>query len=70
MGVWVLEQLATPGAVVLDLFLGSGMTLLAAEQQRSVCYAAEIEPLYVAGVLERAARRGLSCTRQVSAARA
>jgi len=64
LGVWVLEQLAAPGSIVLDLFLGSGMSLLAAEQHGSVCFAAEIEPLYVAGVLERAARRGLSCTRQ------
>ncbi|CAM3164108.1 DNA modification methylase [Deinococcus saxicola] len=63
LGVWVLELLAQSGANVLDLCLGSGMTLLAAEQHGSTCYATEIEVRYVAAVLERAERRGLSCTR-------
>lgn len=63
LGVWVLELLAEPGMNVLDFCLGSGMTLLAAEQHGSTCYATEIEPRYVSAVLERAERRGLSCTR-------
>jgi DNA modification methylase len=33
--------------IVLDLFLGSGSTLLAAERVGRVCYGLEIDPLYV-----------------------
>jgi hypothetical protein len=35
------------GEIVLDSFLGSGSTLLAAERVGRVCYALEIEPRYV-----------------------
>jgi DNA modification methylase len=31
---------------VLDLFLGSGTTLIAAERTRRICYGAEIDPHY------------------------
>jgi DNA modification methylase len=36
-----------PGDTVLDLFLGSGTTLIAAERTGRVCYAMELEPAYV-----------------------
>jgi len=36
-----------PGDIVLDLFLGSGTTLIAAERTGRVCYAVELEPAYV-----------------------
>lgn len=36
-----------PGDGVYDPFLGSGTTLIAAEQQGRICYAMEIEPRYV-----------------------
>jgi DNA modification methylase len=35
------------GDIVLDAFLGSGTTLIAAERVRRRCYALEIDPLYV-----------------------
>lgn len=35
-----------PGDVVLDLFLGSGTTLIAAERTGRVCYAMELDPHY------------------------
>jgi DNA modification methylase len=35
------------GEIVLDSFLGSGTTLLAAERTGRVCYGMEIDPLYV-----------------------
>jgi DNA modification methylase len=36
-----------PGDVVLDLFLGSGTTLIAAERTGRVCHAVELDPHYV-----------------------
>ena len=47
------------GHIVLDLFLGSGTTMVAAEQLGRVCYGMEIEPKYVAVTLERMAGMGL-----------
>ena len=35
------------GDIVLDTFLGSGSTLIAAERTGRVCYGAEIDPEYV-----------------------
>ena len=34
------------GEVVLDLFLGSGSTLIAAERTERVCYGLEVDPHY------------------------
>ena len=42
-----------PGDVVLDLFLGSGTTLIAAERTGRVCYALELDPKYVDVVVAR-----------------
>ncbi len=42
-----------PGDVVLDLFLGSGSTLIAAERLGRACYGMELDPAYVQVVLER-----------------
>ena len=41
-------------------FSGSGSQLLACEQLGRLCYAVELEPMYVAVALERAALRGLA----------
>jgi DNA modification methylase len=38
---------------VYDPFLGSGTTMVAAEQLGRICYGMEIEPKYVAVTLER-----------------
>ena len=35
------------GGIIADPFLGSGTTLIAAEQLGRVCYGIEIEPRYV-----------------------
>jgi DNA modification methylase len=42
-----------PGDVVLDPFLGSGTTLMAAERTRRHCYGIELDPLYVDVILRR-----------------
>jgi len=44
---------------VYDPFLGSGTTMVAAEQTGRICYGMEIEPKYVAVTLERMAGMGL-----------
>jgi len=45
--------------IITDPFLGSGTTMVAAEQLGRVCYGMEIEPKYVAVTLERLADMGL-----------
>jgi len=47
---------------VYDPFLGSGTTMVAAEQLGRVCYGMDIEPGYVAITLERMAKMGLEPT--------
>jgi DNA modification methylase len=42
-----------PGDIVLDAFLGSGTTLIAAERVRRRCYGVEIDPLYVDTAIRR-----------------
>jgi DNA modification methylase len=39
--------------VVFDPFLGSGTTLIAAEQTERICYGAEIDPRYVDVIVQR-----------------
>ena len=43
----LIENGTEEGEIVLDYFLGSGSTLIAAEQQNRICYAMEIDPKYV-----------------------
>jgi DNA modification methylase len=42
-----------PGGIVVDPFLGSGSTLIAAEQTRRICYGFELEPKYCDIILQR-----------------
>ena len=42
-----------PGAIVLDLFAGSGITIIAAERPCRTCYALELGPASVPVALER-----------------
>jgi len=44
------------GAIVLDPFLGSGSTLIAAERTGRRCFGMELEPKYVDVALERFVR--------------
>lgn len=46
-------DLTNRGEVVLDPFLGSGSTLIAAEQKGRVCRGVEIDPLYVDLIIRR-----------------
>jgi DNA modification methylase len=42
-----IENSSQPGDVVLDLFLGSGGTIIGCEHSGRVCYGMELEPEYV-----------------------
>lgn len=55
----VVKSSAPKGKAMLDPFLGSGTTMVAAEQLGRICYGMEIEPKYVAVTLERMAGMGL-----------
>ena len=46
--------------LILDPFLGSGTTMIAAEQLGRLCYGLEISPAYVAVILERMTDAGLT----------
>jgi DNA modification methylase len=41
------------GEAVLDIFLGSGSTLIAADQLGRICYGMGISPVYCQAILER-----------------
>lgn len=52
------------GDIVLDLFGGSGSTLLAAEQTKRTCYVMELDPKYCDVIIDRWERlTGLTATR-------
>lgn len=42
-----------PGNVVLDLFAGSGTTIMAAEQNGRTAYCMELDPRYVDVIVDR-----------------
>lgn len=48
------------GESVFDPFLGSGTTMIAAEQIGRICYGMEIDPKYCAVILERMSEMGLT----------
>lgn len=57
---WCVEQAAIDrGTITLDCYLGSGTTMIAAEQTGRLCYGMEIESKYVAATLERLCGIGL-----------
>jgi DNA modification methylase len=48
-----IKRCTKPGDTILDLFGGSGSTLLAADAMKRVCYMAEIEPIFVDLIIMR-----------------
>ena len=49
----MIENSSKPGETVLDLFGGSGSTLIAAEQLKRRCYMMEYDPKYVDVIIDR-----------------
>ncbi|MES2288185.1 MAG: DNA methyltransferase [Pseudomonadota bacterium] len=48
-----IRDVTNRGDIVLDGFLGSGTTLIAAERTGRVCYGIDLDPLYVDGIIRR-----------------
>lgn len=48
-----IKRCTKPGDTILDLFLGSGSTLLAADAMKRVCYGSEIEPIFIDLIIKR-----------------
>ena len=48
-----LLDASTRGDVILDAFLGSGTTLIAAERTGRICYGLELDPGYVDTAIRR-----------------
>jgi site-specific DNA-methyltransferase (adenine-specific) len=48
-----INNSSQPGDIVLDLFGGSGSTLIAAEQTKRICYMMELDPKYCDVIIER-----------------
>jgi DNA modification methylase len=59
LAVWFFERWSKQGDIVADVYLGSGTTLAACEQTNRTGYGMEIDPGYVAVILERLAGMGL-----------
>jgi DNA modification methylase len=49
---WCFEQI-NAGNVVLDLFAGSGSTLIACQQTNRICYSVELDAKYVDAIIKR-----------------
>ena len=48
-----LRDVTKRGDVVLDTFMGSGSTLMAAEETGRICFGSELDPLYVDVAIRR-----------------
>jgi DNA modification methylase len=59
---WLIKRMSfSSDDVLFDPFLGSGTTMLAAEQLNRRCYGMEIEPKYCAVILQRMEDAGCTC---------
>ena len=50
---WFLKRYSKDGHIVIDLFGGSGSTLIACEQLDRICYMMELDPKYCDVILQR-----------------
>jgi len=58
----IMNRICTAGDLVYDPFLGSGTTMVAAEQLGRRCFGIEIEPKYCSVILERMEKLGCECS--------
>lgn len=56
LSTWVLKEFAIDKKNILDLFGGSGSTLIACEQTNRICYMMEIDPKYCDVIRKRYAK--------------
>lgn len=50
---WFIERYGQPSDIIFDPFLGSGITVLAAEQSQRQCFGIDIDPHYIDVTLAR-----------------
>jgi site-specific DNA-methyltransferase (adenine-specific) len=50
---YYLKNSSKPGQIILDVFGGSGSTLIACEKINRLCYMLELDPFYVSTIIER-----------------
>ena len=50
---YLMRNSSKMGEIVLDIFLGSGTTMYAAEQTQRLCYGTELSPNFAAVILDR-----------------
>lgn len=48
-----IKNSSVVNCIVLDLFGGSGSTLIACEQLNRICYMMELDPIYVDVIIKR-----------------
>ena len=53
LSVEAIDKTTKPKAVILDLFLGSGSTLIACEKLDRICYGMELDPKYCDVIVKR-----------------
>ena len=53
LAIWCFENYSKREDIILDLFLGSGSTLIACEKTGRVCYGMEIDPVYCDVIVQR-----------------
>jgi len=65
VAMWIdfLENYSDVNDIILEMFLGSGTTLIAAHRTGRRCYGMEIAPRYADVILRRAESEGLACER-------
>ena len=50
---WILEKYSNENNLIVDLYGGSGSTLIACEQLNRKCYMMELDPHYISVIIER-----------------
>jgi DNA modification methylase len=53
LAIWFIKKFSKDNQIILDVFLGSGTTLIACEKLNRICYGMEIEPKYCDIVITR-----------------
>lgn len=53
LGEWFLDEWSKPGQTIVDIYLGSGSTLIACEKTNRKCYGMEIDPHYCSVIIKR-----------------
>ena len=50
---WFIERWGKDAKIIVDLFAGSGFTIMAAERMGKACYAMEFDPKYCDVIIQR-----------------